>query len=203
MIYTTTPARYKHASLKCGQQNDITHLVAAMFTNEARKTGKDRGCLLIVGVPGCGKTYAIWGLKNDMDALPEFIEKEIEDEYHSYVNASKRIISVIDASWFTEYAFLPIEEKHSEMVQIKTADVLAIDDLGMEAPGERNAALIESIINSRYNAERATIITSNLDMDNLKLRYSERIIDRLREWGQYYECPRHSERKKSHLKAVG
>jgi len=201
MIHTTTPARYRNASLKKGEQNEITRIVSAMFSPEARKNKNDKACLVIIGIPGCGKTYAIWALKNDMDQLPEFIERGIDEEYHSYVNTSKRRVSVIDASWFTEYPFLPFEAKDDEIRRIKEADVLCIDDLGMETPGERNSALIESIINARYNDERTTIITSNLSSEQIKGRYSARIIDRLREWGVFFESKQRSYRD-NHLKAV-
>lgn len=202
MIYTTTPARYRNASLKKGEQNEITRIVSAMFSPEARKNKSDKACLVIIGIPGCGKTYAIWALKNDMDQLPEFIEKDTGEEMQSFVNASKRRVSIIDASWFNEYPFLPFEVKDNEIKRLKEADVLCIDDLGMETQNERNSVLVESIINARYNEERTTIITSNLSTEQFKSRYSARIIDRLREWGVFFESKQLSFRNGNHLKAV-
>lgn len=200
MIQTNTPARYSKASLQDSQQTDIVQALRGMFSAEGRKSGKAVGCLLLIGVPGCGKTHAIWGLKNDMDKLQDYIEIEQGGEYHTYRNPGKRRVSVIDASWFSEYPFMPFDAKDEEMRRLKEADVLAIDDLGMEAETEKNTSIVESVINTRYNQCRTTVITTNLSVEDFKRRYGARVADRLREWGTVFESRRGSMRAK--LKAA-
>jgi DNA replication protein DnaC len=156
--------------------------------------------VIIAGSPGCGKSFAVWALKNDMDKKPQLIEDNASGDYKVYINSDKRNIKVIDASFFTEIQFCSFEEKDKAMLIAKEADVLCIDDLGMETQNEKNSGLIEIIINERYNNERTTFITTNLSLEEFKKRYSERIIDRLREWGIFFECKLKSYRQK--LKSI-
>jgi DNA replication protein DnaC len=59
------------------------------------------------------------------------------------------------------------------------ADLLHIDDLGAEHRTEWVLEQLYSIINARYQDERSTIITSNLDRDELAAQLGERIVSRL------------------------
>jgi DNA replication protein DnaC len=59
------------------------------------------------------------------------------------------------------------------------ADLLHIDDLGAEHRTEWVLEQLYSIINARYQDERSTIITSNLDRDELAEQLGERIVSRL------------------------
>lgn len=65
----------------------------------------------------------------------------------------------------------------------KRTDVLIIDDLGQEATevlnyGNANAPIIE-IIMERYEAHKLTIVTSNLNNEDMLKKYGERITDRM------------------------
>jgi DNA replication protein DnaC len=59
------------------------------------------------------------------------------------------------------------------------ADLLHIDDLGAEHRTDWVLEQLYSIINARYQDERSTIITSNLDRDELAEQLGERIVSRL------------------------
>jgi len=54
-------------------------------------------------------------------------------------------------------------------------DLLMLDDLGMGHVGDWGGGQLEDLINERYNAERATILTSNLPIEALSGRIGSRI----------------------------
>lgn len=63
---------------------------------------------------------------------------------------------------------------------------LAIDDMGEETVlvnnyGTKNEPMIE-LLEERYNKQLYTIVTTNLDMRDVRPRYGDRIADRFNEW---------------------
>jgi DNA replication protein DnaC len=63
--------------------------------------------------------------------------------------------------------------------RLASADLLHIDDLGAEHRTEWVLEQLYTIINSRYEDERSTIVTSNLERDALAEQLGERIVSRL------------------------
>jgi len=63
--------------------------------------------------------------------------------------------------------------------QLAAVDLLHIDDLGAEHRTEWVIEQLYSIVNARYQEERATLITSNLGPDELGAQLGERICSRL------------------------
>lgn len=74
----------------------------------------------------------------------------------------------------------PISERNSLLNDVLTADVLFIDDLGTE-PMLRNVTIeyLLLVLEERQNANKTTIITTNLNGKFLQDRYGERICSRL------------------------
>ena len=58
------------------------------------------------------------------------------------------------------------------------ADVLIIDDLGTELVNTFTSTQLFYIINHRINAEKSTIISTNLSLKLLRDNYSDRIVSR-------------------------
>jgi DNA replication protein DnaC len=75
---------------------------------------------------------------------------------------------------------------------------LVIDDLGGEYldKGGFYASLLDELINERQSSSRPTIMTTNLAAEAFKARYGERIVDRIREGGRFFECGNASLRRK-------
>ena len=59
------------------------------------------------------------------------------------------------------------------------ADLLILDDLGAEFQTSFTVSAIYNIINSRIARSTPTIISSNLDFEELKARYPESITSRI------------------------
>ena len=63
---------------------------------------------------------------------------------------------------------------------LREADLLILDDLGVEFPSAFSTAAVNDLINARLMENRPTIVTTNLDHEELRRRYSERLISRLK-----------------------
>jgi DNA replication protein DnaC len=63
--------------------------------------------------------------------------------------------------------------------RLAAADLLHIDDLGAEHRTDWVLEQLYTIINSRYEDERSTLVTSNLGRDELAEQLGERIVSRL------------------------
>ena len=59
-------------------------------------------------------------------------------------------------------------------------DLLIVDDLGTEMPGQFTTAALYSLINDRILAGRPTIISTNLTSEEIAQRYNRQIASRLR-----------------------
>lgn len=75
----------------------------------------------------------------------------------------------------------------AEMNKLLKASALVIDDLGTEFQDAKGnfMAILDEVVDVRYDHSRATVITTNLDGDAFKARYGERIVDRIREAGEF------------------
>ena len=66
------------------------------------------------------------------------------------------------------------------MDKYTACDLLIVDDLGTEMPGQFTTATLYMLINDRILAGKPTIISTNLNSDDLARRYSPQIASRLR-----------------------
>ena len=70
------------------------------------------------------------------------------------------------------------DERSKLELKLQTVSLLVIDDLGMEYEKGWVTAKIRAIINDRYNEEKSTIITTNLEKD-INDRYVDGMLDRI------------------------
>ena len=73
-----------------------------------------------------------------------------------------------------------IQEQLNELDSLMEADVLLLDDLGSE-PLMENITIVQlfNLINERQTAGKGTVISTNLNVRELRERYTERIASRL------------------------
>lgn len=62
-------------------------------------------------------------------------------------------------------------------------DLLIIDDLGAEVTNQFTVACLYNVINTRLNLRRPTVISANLNQNELRGRYTDRIASRI--FGEY------------------
>ncbi len=135
----------------------------------------DEKNLLFIGNTGLGKTF-----------LSNCIAHELlkEDKTILYQSASSMLDSIID------YKFGKENSSDNIYNNTLTVDLLIIDDLGTENINALKFAELFNIINTRLlnqnNHITKTIISTNLNIDNLFKNYDERIVSRL--VGYYNIC---------------
>lgn len=118
--------------------------------------------LLFIGEPGTGKTILScylatqYILKRKGTAryinLPEFFH-ELRESYRSKETVNPR--------------------------QFDDIDLLILDDVGAENTTEWSSEMLYLIINNRYEKEKQTIVTTNLDLQTLAERVGDRIVSRI------------------------
>lgn len=62
---------------------------------------------------------------------------------------------------------------------MQECDLLVIDDLGTEGVNSSTNAEFFDILNTRLRANKSTLISTNLDLTNINITYSERIFSRI------------------------
>ena len=72
---------------------------------------------------------------------------------------------------------------NSEFEKLAQVSLMVLDDLGIEYLDKNGNFLqrLDEIMDERYSNYRKTIITTNLNSEDFKARYGERIADRIRE----------------------
>jgi DNA replication protein DnaC len=67
----------------------------------------------------------------------------------------------------------------ADLSRYTDCDLLIIDDLGTEMPGQFVTAALYSLVNDRLLAGKSMVISTNLTIDEIKRRYSPQIASRL------------------------
>lgn len=127
--------------------------------------------LLLNGTVGVGKTY-----------LTNCIAKELLDTGHSVIYFTAADLFETLAG----YAFRPYDasdEITSVHEDIFSCDLLIIDDLGTEMTNNFVVTQLFVILNERNLRKRSTLISTNLSLEALNEKYTERIFSRV--YGYY------------------
>ena len=122
--------------------------------NINRKDGEN---LYLYGSAGLGKTYLC-------SAIAE--------------RATKNGHSVLYYSAFELFRIAP-SEMEELLSLLEEVDLLILDDLGTEYVTEYSSALFFHIVNSRLNGKKKTVISSNLNLNDLANSYSPRVASRI------------------------
>ncbi len=149
------PKRYEHCELAsyttdfpgANRSLAFAHLSASKFAQEYDP--RDGTGLLIIGQIGTGKTHLAVGI------IKELILKSIPCLFYDYRELLKEIQNSYNATvQTTELDVLrPVFE----------TDVLVLDELGAVKPTEWVWDTVSLILNTRYNNNRTTIITTNFE----------------------------------------
>ena len=123
------------------------------------------GNLLFSGDTGLGKTF-----------LSACIARTVADRGFSVVYESAgHLFARLERAKFSGD-----EQAREESEKYAACDLLIIDDLGTEMPGQFTNAALYSLINDRLLSGKAMIISTNLNTEDLSRRYSSQIASRLR-----------------------
>lgn len=130
----------------------------------AESFAQGAGNLLFVGGTGLGKTYLSACIANEVAERGFSIAYESAHQLFEKLNKNQ---------------FNPDEQSRQEVAQLYGCDLLIIDDLGTELPGNFVTAALYSLLNTRLTEGRSMIISTNLNVDEIARRYSPQIASRL------------------------
>lgn len=127
-----------------------------------------QGGLLLYGNTGVGKTF-----------LCNCIAKELLDASHTVVYLTAfQLFDILE-----RYKFNRVPEEYpateEKVHYILDSDLLIIDDLGTESTNSFLASQLYLCVNERLLKQKATIISTNLSLDDLNRLYSERVFSRI------------------------
>lgn len=130
------------------------------------------GNLLFVGGTGLGKTF-----------LSACIANAVTDRGFSVCyESAPQLFAILEKDKFS-----PTEESRQAAEKLSKCELLIIDDLGTEMPGNFVTAALYSLLNQRLLEERSMVISTNLNINEMAQRYSPQIASRL--GGQFKLIP--------------
>lgn len=136
--------------------------------------GPGSGSLLLTGDPGLGKTF-----------LSAAIAREVSGDGWSVVyDTAVHIFDRFEARKFGREAG---EEIEADVERVLDCDLLILDDLGTEMTTPFVQSALYSIVNGRIMNRRASILSTNLKLDELSRRYSPQTASRIE--GEYQILP--------------
>nr|MBQ8244496.1 ATP-binding protein [Oscillospiraceae bacterium] len=123
------------------------------------------GNLLFSGDTGLGKTF-----------LSACIARAVADRGYSvvYESAGHLFTNLERAKFSGDEAAREVCRRYSD------CDLLIIDDLGTEMPGQFTTAALYNLVNDRLLTAKPMIISTNLTVEDMVRRYSPQIASRLR-----------------------
>ena len=122
------------------------------------------GNLLFVGGTGLGKTY-----------LSACIARAVADRgYNVVYETASHLFTKLEKAKFS-----PTEESRKEADKLMECDLLILDDLGTEMPGQFVTAALYNLLNDRILEGKPMIISTNLNIEDIRRRYTPQIASRL------------------------
>ena len=157
------------------EENNIRRIMERTFQacrRYAYSFSEKSANLLFSGDTGLGKTF-----------LSACIARTVADSGYSVVYESAgHLFANLERAKFAND-----ENARREAEKYNVCDLLIVDDLGTEMPGNFVTSALYTLINDRMLAGKPTIISTNLNTEDFAHRYSPQIASRLR--GGYTRIP--------------
>ena len=147
-------------------------MIREICGNYAHTFGPKSGNMLFTGAPGLGKTF-----------LSACIAREVSDLGFSVVyDTAAHIFQRFECEKFGRESALE-ENAWADVGRYLRCDLLIMDDLGTEMRTEFVQAAFYRIVNDRLLHRRKTVLSTNLDIEDIARRYGDAVLSRLR--GEY------------------
>ena len=178
------PARHANCGFNnyqqelAGQRNALSACRA--YTNRVQ-TGQT-GCLVMTGPTGTGKTHLSVSIVRNLMA-----RREGKEPLFARYATSADIANDILGAWIRERDREGDNEK-AALQRYIAPDLLIIDELGLDDQREAQIAAIHRVLYGRYDAQKSTVVVSNLTTAKLTELLGDRLWSRLGENGVIVEC---------------
>ena len=171
-VYSPSPWRGSGISPR-----ENMEMVYEICLNYAQKFGRLYfNNLFLSGAPGLGKTF-----------LSACIARTVSENGFSVVyDTAGNVFAQFEARKFQRDSD-DGREARDETRRYLHCDLLILDDLGSELTTQFTQSALYTLINSRLTADRRTVISSNLSMEDVRRRYAPQIASRLE--GEYRVLP--------------
>lgn len=146
----------------------LSHFRNAVMTcqNFIKNFNSDYHNLFFYGTVGTGKSF-----------LSNCVAKELIESGHSVIYFSSA--SLFDLLSKYSFDYKSREEQRDKYNDLYQCDLLIVDDLGTEMTNQFVATQLFSLLNERHMWKKSTIISTNLSLEELRNRYSDRIFSRI------------------------
>ena len=175
--------RYLSATFESYQAttNEQRIALAAARDFTAKVLDGDDGHLLMLGMPGTGKTHlgcaialaAMNGGKRAWYATARDVIREIRSTWNR--SSEKTEVQIVNG-----FAEVPL---------------LVLDEIGGQVGSDAEIASLFDVLDGRYANQLPSVVISNLGMEDLKAHLGARLIDRLRHHGKVITMTGESHRK--------
>lgn len=127
----------------------------------------DKTIIFLAGQTGVGKTHLMKCMANELIKRHKLV----------YLTSS----FAMHQDFVKSYATRDLDEKNELINKYLSPEILFIDDLGTEIRSNREITVnyLYQIINERKMQKRPTVITSNLNIEDIMEYYDERIASRI------------------------
>ena len=124
----------------------------------------ESGNLLMIGAPGLGKTHL------SLSIASVLLKKGFSVIYDSVGS----LLHTLEQEHFHHD-----EASNDTMETLLDCDLLILDDFGTEFDTSFSRSMIYTILNSRLNAAKPCIVSTNLETGDIQKKYGDRIYSRL------------------------
>lgn len=166
---------YKNDPAAFARMQDNLQKIRVYATNfGGPEWGKIAHNMLFFGGTGLGKTHLSTSIARVV----------IEHGHDVFYNSAVGMLADFETQRFGNSAVLGDADNTSRYT---TCDLLILDDLGTELVNQFTLSVLYTVINTRMNLAKATIISTNLTAAELRKTYSDRITSRL--FGEFNPIP--------------
>ena len=147
---------------------DLSRFKNAVNTccNFIKNINSDYHNLFFYGTVGTGKSF-----------LSGCVAKELIESGHSVIYFSAAgLFDLLSKNSFDYKNRDELRETYTDLYQ---CDLLIVDDLGTELTNQFVASQLFALLNERHMGKKATMISTNLSLEELRNRYSDRIFSRI------------------------
>lgn len=147
---------------------DLSRFKNAVKTcqNFIKNFNSDYHNLFFYGTVGTGKSF-----------LSGCVAKELIESGHSVIYFSAT--GLFDLLSKNSFDYKNRDELRDTYADLYQCDLLIIDDLGTELTNQFVTSQLFALLNERHMSKKATIISTNLSLEELRNRYSDRIFSRI------------------------
>jgi len=133
------------------------------FARAQEFAARPQGWLILKGGYGCGKTHLAAAIAN----------RQLADGHPVLFVNTPDLLDHLRAT-FNPESTVSYDERFE---QVRSSPLLILDDLGTQSNSEWAQEKLYQILNFRYNAKLPTVITTNLDLDEIEIRMRSRMVD--------------------------